>query len=87
MFYDLQMYYIILNFFFCVYALHEFLSEDALQLLCRETQLELAADGYADAARFLTNHDGYAVALVGNAQRCTMAQTQVLGDVKIVTDG
>jgi len=46
---------------------HHLPGENALQLFCREAQLELTTDGYGDAARLLGHHNGYAVALVGDA--------------------
>ena len=65
----------------------QLLGQDALQLLGREAQLEVRMDGDADAARLFADDDGNAVALVGDAQCCSVAQTQFLGDVEAVRDG
>ena len=58
-----------------------------LQLLCREAQVELSGMGGRDAARLLADDDTEGVALLAHAQRGTVAQAQLFGNVEVVAHG
>ena len=60
--------------------------ENTLKLFGRQTQLELALDGDADATGLLTDNNGYCIAVLRYTHSGTVAQSEFLWNVGLVAD-
>ena len=67
--------------------LYHLQSKDAFQFLGRESELELAFDGYADSSRLFRNDNGNGITALRDTKGSTVAESQFLGNIQVVTHG